>query len=541
MLKDFVEKYMLNSRGAVEGKRLEKWYVDSGVGELWCRVRDLLPHRHVTQNARIIMENNGSELCKICKTNVIPEKLIQGPNTYVCVECRKSTKSANIKSINEAKRALKPLKLSKSKHEYGFGSEAFKNAMIQKHGVENISQSQKVKDGKVHNSLEKWGVTNVAQAQEVKDIAKKNSLEKWGAPSFFESDEFKEANHHEEWNNRNISETGRKYLSDVHEMYRIYNDEKLMLGELSLKVEVPVQTIARRFAAANLPLRTEYSSMEEKAFANSVEKIDSSMIRSFRKSGFAKEVDIWFPALDLAIDYHGLYWHSVGHTKVDLRHRNKAVKSIELGKRILQFWSHEVSHKNDIVMSMIASKLGKTEKIFARKCVVSPLGSTDYTAFCEANHIHGSVGASVRLGLFYENTLVSVMSFGKSRYDKKIDWEMIRFCTLKGFTVVGGASKLWKHFVKNWKPSSVATYADARFSDGSFYTKIGFSLVHHSSPNYWYTRDFQKLESRVKYQKHKLSKLLENFDPSLTEKENMIANGYRIVYDAGNFVFVWKK
>ena len=73
------------------------------------------------------------------------------------------------------------------------------------------------------------------------------------------------------------------------------------------------------------------------------------------------------------------------------------------------------------------------------------------------------------------------------------------------------------------------------------YSKLGFEYVHSSAPNYWYTLDGITLESRVKFQKHKLKEILPIFDPDLTEYENMKKNKYRRIYDCGNLVFVWRK
>ena len=59
-----------------------------------------------------------------------------------------------------------------------------------------------------------------------------------------------------------------------------------------------------------------------------------------------------------------------------------------------------------------------------------------------------------------------------------------------------------------------------------------------SLPNYWYFKgNVLQLESRVKYQKHKLKSLLEFFDESKTEVENMKANGYNRIFDCGNLVY----
>jgi len=64
--------------------------------------------------------------------------------------------------------------------------------------------------------------------------------------------------------------------------------------------------------------------------------------------------------------------------------------------------------------------------------------------------------------------------------------------------------------------------------------------VNFARPNYWYLKDGQ-VHSRLQFQKHKLAKKLIDFDPNLSEKENMQRNGYKKLQDCGNMVFVWKK
>jgi hypothetical protein len=157
------------------------------------------------------------------------------------------------------------------------------------------------------------------------------------------------------------------------------------------------------------------------------------------------------------------------------------------------------------------------------------------------HHIQGKDKSSIKLGLFYQNELVSVMTFGKSRYNKKYQYEMYRFCNKKEHQIVGGAGKLWMYFVRTFNPVSVVTYADRRYSNGKLYENLGFITVGVSSPNYFY---FKKgtilLMSRIQFQKHKLKNMLKIFDSNMTEWENMQNNGYDRIWDCGNYVFEWE-
>ena len=156
------------------------------------------------------------------------------------------------------------------------------------------------------------------------------------------------------------------------------------------------------------------------------------------------------------------------------------------------------------------------------------------------NHLQGNVYGVVNLGLFYEDELVQLISIGKSRYNKNYEYEILRFCTKLNTTVLGGFSKLYKHFVELYNPTSVITYADARFGSGKVYLNSNFEYKHLSQPNFFYLFN-GKRESRIKYQKYKLSELLETFDPNLTGWENMKLNGFDKIWDCGNYRFEWNK
>jgi hypothetical protein len=185
---------------------------------------------------------------------------------------------------------------------------------------------------------------------------------------------------------------------------------------------------------------------------------------------------------------------------------------------------------------MILNSLGKSTKIYARNCEIRQVSSKEASSFLDENHIQGKCGSNIRLGLFYNDNLVQIMTFGKPRFNKKYDFELLRLCSLRGYCVVGGASKLFKFFRENFK-GSVITYCNLRYSYGNIYKNLGFAQLSINEPSYFYCKNFEVL-SRYQCQKHKLKNFLENFDENLTESENMINNGYLKVFDSGSITFV---
>jgi hypothetical protein len=220
-------------------------------------------------------------------------------------------------------------------------------------------------------------------------------------------------------------------------------------------------------------------------------------------------------------------------------HLNKTVQCEEKGIQLFHIFENEWidPQKQLIWKSMLNSAIGKSTRIFARKCIIRDIEFNESNKFLSENHMQGNSVASVRFGLFYNEELVSVMTFGKSRYNKSIQWELMRFASKLNYNVVGGASKLLKYFELNYKPISLLSYANRRWSQGNVYVKLGFEFIENTSPNYFYFhKNIGILESRQKYQKHKLINF-ENYSDEKTETQIMYEAGYRKIYDSGNKLY----
>lgn len=259
------------------------------------------------------------------------------------------------------------------------------------------------------------------------------------------------------------------------------------------------------------------------------------MVENDRTILGGKELDVYIPNMKLAFEYDGLHWHKNDSE----RHLEKTMLCEQNGIHLIHIFENEWLYKQDIVKSRIKNLLGVYDKIiYARKCEVRIVDSKESFEFQLENHIQGGVNSKVNLGLYYENELVSLMTFSKPRFNKKYEWELVRFCNKLGYHVPGGASRLLKHFERAYNPKSIVSYADRRWSQGNLYSKIGFKLVSASKPNYWYFNSDKVLGSRVKYQKHNLSNILKTFDKSKSEWMNMKDNGFDRIFDCGNLVFV---
>lgn len=255
---------------------------------------------------------------------------------------------------------------------------------------------------------------------------------------------------------------------------------------------------------------------------------------------FNSELDVYVPSKKFAVELDGLYWHASKGKETDYRkskqHLSKTENCISNGITLLHIFDNEWKQAKDICKSMICQKLGMSDKIYARKCVIKDVSSQDARVFFNATHLQGFTGAASYIGLYHNNELVAAMSFGKSRYSKT-DFELLRFSSKLNTTVVGGFSKLLKHFCRLNPNKTIVSYANRRWSEGNVYLKNGFTLSHMSAPCYYYTKDYNTLLHRSNFMKSTLKDKLEVFDPKLSEVENMYANKYGRVWDCGNYVF----
>ena len=247
------------------------------------------------------------------------------------------------------------------------------------------------------------------------------------------------------------------------------------------------------------------------------------------------ELDIFIPSKNLAIEINGVYWHSeLAGGKDKNYHLNKTLECEKKGIQLLQFWDVEVEQKWDIVKSMILNKLGfNKNKISARKCFIVNLNSSQTKDFCNATQLQGFRPGSRYIRHIHNNNMVTLLILGRSRYNKQIEYEILRFSTQLNIIVIGGFSKL-VHSIYH----PLVSYADRRYSLGKVYQSSGWTLINQSSPSYYYTNNYQTLHHRSAYQKHKLSRLLETFDPSKTEWDNMVLNGWDRIWDCGSLVWL---
>lgn len=256
-------------------------------------------------------------------------------------------------------------------------------------------------------------------------------------------------------------------------------------------------------------------------------------IKKYRING--NELDMYIPDLKLALEFNGLYWHNELY-KEKKYHFNKWKICKDNNIQLITIWQDDWNNKQDIIKSLIVNKLGRNNnKIYARNCIIKEVSNIITNNFLKNNHLQGACNSSIRLGLFHNDELVSLMTFGKRNIGNTTQFELIRFCSKIYTNVIGAASKLFNYFINNYKFEKIISYANCDISNGDLYEKLNFKNLGHTGINYWWSNNWEKIH-RVKFMKHKIS----NFE-GRTEKEIMINRGYNRIFGTGNIKYEYIK
>jgi hypothetical protein len=333
----------------------------------------------------------------------------------------------------------------------------------------------------------------------------------------------------------------------------MYVNQHIPITKIAQMNGVGETFIATILSNHNIPIM-RFESAGEREVEDYIVSLGLNVSRNNRKvlpSG--KEIDILIADKAIGIEYNGIYFHS--EQVLDSRHTVnakqyhlcKTAEAESVGIHLIHIYEDDWLYKKDIVKSRLLQILGMTNTVcYARKCTVVSLTYSETEKFIDMYHIQGSsTSSSVNLGLLDNNSqLIACMTFCKLRGSvvgkettKSGEYELLRFCSAG--RVTGGASKLFSYFLKEYKPVKIISYADRHWTSTikpNVYDRLGFTKVSDGKPNYWYVI-CGKREHRFNWRKAILPKKLPKFDPSLTEYQNMLANGYDRIWGCGSLKY----
>ncbi len=475
--------------------------------------------------------------------------------------------------------------------------EKIQNTMMERYGAANASQIEEFQQKKIQTSLIKYGYehyTNIEQAkktclerygvekpstlQSFKDKYRENSLRKYGVVGYNNRDKMRETkiarygttsyNNREKSKDTNLKRYGVENPNQIAEVrqrkfekFQSQNQDVISSVDTVMVCKCPHpecekcqektfttyrQVRYNRFLTKSeqctklLPIGKVNKGTTIELFVQDILKRYNIEFETNKRCVISKELDIYIPSLNVAFECNGVRWHSDVYKPKDY-HIKKQQECQKEGIKLIYLWEDQIYNFPDKVESIVTSKLGiYKERYFARKCEVKHITSYQYKNFVEMYHLQGFVNSPVRYGLFHNDELVSIMSFGTKRkcMGKEAVWEMHRYCCKKDVQVIGGASKLFDAFLKEYHPSSVESFASNDISDGALYTKLGFKKCGFSA-SYWYIDKNNYRYHRYHFAKHNLVQM--GYDKNKSEHEITKEMGLYCIYDSGQTKYKWIK
>ena len=440
-----------------------------------------------------------------------------------------------------------------------------------KYGVDNYSKTNECKEKTAKSNMEKYGVKTTLLEKNTKEKIKKTNLERYGTEEVLASPIIQEKSKQTLLSKYGVDHFSKtdifkdQYANGLWEKFTLEKLKNYNINEYELDIKNRLITLGCKknhkyiISSKNLyqrkiiyksnicticnPIGSGVSDAENEICDFIKDNYNGEVIQSDRNILDRKEIDIYLPELGLAFEYNGVYWHNELYKDKNY-HLDKTEQCSEKGIHLIHIYEDDWNNKKDIIKSRIKNLLGSSNRIYGRNCDIREVVDTKVVGdFLIDNHIQGKIGSKIKLGLYHNNELVSLMCFGGLRKPlgsklKEGSYELLRFCNKLDTTVTGGAKKLFKYFIENFKPVDILSYADRSWSkDGNnLYENLGFEFINKTVPNYYYViNDIKK--NRFNYRKDLLVK--EGFDSNKSEHQIMLERGCFRIFDSGSLKYVF--
>lgn len=414
-------------------------------------------------------------------------------------------------------------------------------------GTTNPMRAKEVRDRLQATNQERYGVDNVFQSKELMKKARVTSKERYGTEYANQSEEVKQ----KIWEAKfDIALDKYPGVLDVLKwdkcgsIYRMECPDKTCTKCNAKVFEIRSDVLRSRLmlhadiCTTRYPVGAHIKNTSLERFVKDILDEHSIQYEENNRSILSgKELDIYIPSRKIAIECNGVYWHSMYDSKY---HYEKWKACQHQGIQLLSIWEDWITNKPKIVRSIILSKLGIYEhRIGASKCKVVEVPSSVARTFLDNNHIQGFCNSTIRYGLEYKGELVALMCFKKGSNPsakKTCTWDLIRFCSKTGVSVIAGAERLLIHFRQEHQ-GSIVSYASHDISNGGLYEKLGFRYDGEIQTTYWYVHN----QSHERFHRSSFMKkdlVRKGYDPSLTEEQIMMQTDYLRIYDSGMSKYV---
>jgi len=423
-------------------------------------------------------------------------------------------------------------------------SNDFKNKyglFCKEHGVDHYSKSDEFKEKFEKTCLKNWGFATSLLNPDVINKIKETNFYRYGFSSHMKNEKFSHDS------SKRIIDTRYEYYKNLgYELLNYDFDNKeytLLKIDCNHEFKINHDLFRSRLKFDNNSClvcypKDDQTSIKETELGDFIKSLNVNTILNSRELIGGREIDIYIPEKRLGIEFNGLYYHS-DKFKDKLYHYEKTKKCKENNISLIHIWEDDWINKKEIVKSILINKLNLcNKKIYARKCEIELIDNKTSNIFLNENHIQGGTNANTCIALKYNNEIVSLMTFGIRRLNSKLNLELIRFCNKINLSVVGSASRLFKHFIKNNDFDNLISYSDQSIFTGDLYSKLGFINDGETSLNYYWT-NLNKRYHRFNFNKKKLVKL--GYDNNKTEEQIMKEIGYYKIWSCGQIRWIYKK
>ena len=253
-----------------------------------------------------------------------------------------------------------------------------------------------------------------------------------------------------------------------------------------------------------------------------------------------KELDIFFPSYNVAVEICGLYWHSDTAKGISRNyHYDKMIMCYNKGIRLLTIFEDEINLKFEVVVSRIERVLGLTKNILhVRDCVVSEIDVFNVNNFLKNNYIKDSFVDSFKaFGLYYDSCLVAICSLSKCAFSTTT-LKLNCFCCENDLFIVDAEVELFKR-VCNYAVQhgylDICASCDMRYVDifDSVYHRLGFTLMSEIKYSSHYFINGVRCEDLI------LKETAVEQDFNAEELELLLKQGYNRIWDCGHRLYVF--
>jgi hypothetical protein len=442
-----------------------------------------------------------------------------------------------------------------------------RETVLRKYGVEYFTETQEFKDKSRKTVMEKYGVECTAHIPGVCDKRRATSLRRYGVPNPMQfkaisirASEARRKKNGAHWTPEmsekakktfmehygvsnpsysrkvieKIANTMRSRYGDSHAVHLKEFFQKMKTTS-TLKYGVPYYVVSKEYNESACHVRISNANRHFSELLNC-----AGIQNSFEYVVNTKSFDIIVPDQNTLIEIDPTYTHS-GISKnhyhsalTKYYHRDKTLIAEQHGFRCIHVFDWD---DPDFIVDMLRDKT----ILYARKCDLRRIDDKEASAFEADNHIQGSCsGQSICYGLYHDNQLVSVMTFGKPRYNKWYQYELLRLCTMRRYAIVGGAERMFKAFVREYNPESVISYCDIAKFSGDVYLKLGFKHIRNTAPNAVWSKKKEKITNNLLLARGFDQLFGTNYGKGTSNFNLMVEHGWLPVFDCGQGVYEYK-